>query len=238
MSSSGAGLSRRLTPVLVRNCDLLTFGPNRPKLKFPVSLTTADTRMGRPREFDPEDALDEAVEVFWTQGSDATSLRDLLEAMDLSKSSFYQTYGSKGELYLRCIDRYRRRVVTRMRQDLERAASARAFIEEVFWALTRDLDAENGRRPCLVMNDSGDVERRAEAVARRMRRGAEQFEAVFRTAVERAQQEGDVPPEKDPEALARYLMSSRSGLLAVRKAGASATTLRDIVEVTLSALDP
>jgi len=198
---------------------------------------TADTNVGRPREFDPEDALDEAVEVFWTQGFDATSLRDLLRAMDLSKSSFYQTYGSKGELYLRCIDRYRDRVATRMMQDLERAESARAFIEDAFRALTRDLDAENGRRPCLVMNDSGDVERREAAVARRMQQGAERFEAVFRTAVARAQREGDVPPHKDPDALARYLMSSRSGLLAVRKAGASEDELRDIVAVTLSALD-
>jgi TetR/AcrR family transcriptional repressor of nem operon len=193
--------------------------------------------VGRPREFDPEDALDEAVEVFWTQGFDATSLRDLLDAMGLSKSSFYQTYGSKGELYLQCIDRYRDRVADRMMRDLEQAESARAFIENAFRALTRDLDAENGRRPCLVMNDSGDVERREEPVARRMRRGAEQFEAVFRAAVERAQREGDVPPEKEAAALARYLMSSRSGLLAVRKAGAPEAELRDVVEITLSALD-
>jgi len=198
---------------------------------------TPDTTVGRPREFDPEDALDEAVEVFWTQGFDATSLRDLLEAMDLSKSSFYQTYGSKGELYLECIDRYRDRVVARMMQDLEQADSARAFIEDAFRTLTRNLDAENGRRPCLVMNDSGDVERREEAVARRMQQGAAQFETVFRTAIERAQEAGDVSPKKDPEALARYLMSSRSGLLAVRKAGASEDELQDIVEVTLSALD-
>jgi TetR/AcrR family transcriptional repressor of nem operon len=193
--------------------------------------------MGRPREFDPEDALDAAVEVFWTQGYDATSLRDLLRAMDLSKSSFYQTYGSKGDLYLDCLDRYRHRIVDRMRRDLARAESGRAFIETTFRRLARSLDAPNGRRPCLVMNDSGDVERREAAVARRVRRGAEQFEAVFRAAVERAQREGDVPAETDAGALARYLVSSRSGLLAVRKAGASAATLRDIVDVTLSTLD-
>ena len=193
--------------------------------------------MGRPREFDPEDALDAAVEVFWTQGYDATSLRDLLGAMDLSKSSFYQTYGSKGDLYLDCLDRYRHRIVDRMRRDLARAESGRAFIETTFRRLARSLDAPNGRRPCLVMNDSGDVERREAAVARRVQRGAEQFEAVFRAAVERAQREGDVPAETDAGALARYLVSSRSGLLAVRKAGASAATLRDIIDVTLSALD-
>jgi TetR/AcrR family transcriptional repressor of nem operon len=124
-----------------------------------------------------------------------------------------------------------------MMQDLEQADSGRAFIGDAFRSLAHNLDAPNGRRPCLVMNDSGDVERREEAVARRMQNGAEQFESVFRAAVERAQQEGDVPPEKDADALARYLMSSRSGLLAVRKAGASEAELRDVIDVTLSALD-
>lgn len=193
--------------------------------------------MGRPREFDAEEALDEAVEVFWTQGYDATSLRDLLEAMELSKSSFYQTYGSKGDLYLECIDRYRHRITSEMMAALGRARSAREFIEDAFLGIARGLDEPNGRRPCLVMNDSGDVERRAEAVARRVQRGAAQFEKVFRTAVERAQREGDIPAETDAGALARYLVSSRSGLLAMRKAGASEEELRDIIEVTLAALD-
>jgi len=193
--------------------------------------------MGRPREFDPDAALDRAVDVFWTQGFDATSLRDLLQAMDLSKSSFYQTFSSKGELYLRCLDRYRNRIADRMMHDLQQADSGRAFIESVFRGLARDLDQPNGRRACLIMNDAGDVERREEAVALRMRLGAAQFEGVFRAAVERAQREGDISPETDAQALARYLMSSRSGLLAVRKAGASKSELQDIIDVTLSALN-
>jgi len=193
--------------------------------------------MGRPREFDPEVALDRAVDVFWTQGFDATSLRDLLQAMDLSKSSFYQTFSSKGELYLRCLDRYRNRIADQMMHDLQQAESGRAFIESVFRGLARDLDRPNGRRACLIMNDAGDVERREEAVALRMRLGAAQFEGVFRAAVERAQREGDIRSGKDAQALARYLVSSRSGLLAVRKAGASKSELQDIIDVTLSALD-
>ncbi len=193
--------------------------------------------MARPREFDVEDALDDAVEVFWTKGYDAASLQDLLRAMDLSKSSFYQTFDSKSSLYLKCLDRYRTRIVDQMRRDLEETPSGRAFIESEFRDLARGLDQPHGRRPCLVMNDSGDAERRADAVAQRVQRGAEQFEQVFRTAVERAQRDGDIPDEADAGALARYLVSSRSGLLAMRKAGASADELRDVIDVTLSALD-
>ena len=62
--------------------------------------------MARPREFDEAAALDRAMEVFWKQGYQNTSLDDLLEAMGIQRGSFYNTFGSKRETYLRAIDRY------------------------------------------------------------------------------------------------------------------------------------
>ncbi len=61
--------------------------------------------IGRPLQFDPEQVLDAAMQVFWASGYDATSLQDLLQAMRLSKSSFYQTFGSKQQLFERCLRR-------------------------------------------------------------------------------------------------------------------------------------
>jgi TetR/AcrR family transcriptional repressor of nem operon len=62
--------------------------------------------LGRPLEFNPATVLDAAIEVFWRKGYVATSMLDLLEAMDLSKSSLYQTFGSKQKLFERCLARY------------------------------------------------------------------------------------------------------------------------------------
>ena len=56
--------------------------------------------MARPREFDEDEVLEQAMQVFWRRGYRATSLNDLLAAMDLSKSSFYETFGTKRELLL------------------------------------------------------------------------------------------------------------------------------------------
>lgn len=193
--------------------------------------------MGRPLEFDKEEALERAMHVFWTRGYEATSLRHLLNAMDLSKSSFYQSFESKQALFQRCINRYRRAVAAQMYGDLKQAASGHAFIKEAFHRITKKVNEPGGRRGCLVMNTASHVAAREPEIAALVAEGAAQFEQIFRAAVERAQQEGDIPADNDARSLARYLVSSRSGLMAMAKSGASQAELEDIVAVTLSALE-
>ncbi len=193
--------------------------------------------MGRPLEFDKDEALEQAMHVFWTRGYDATSLRDLLEAMELSKSSFYQSFGSKGALFQRCINRYRGQVAGRMRRELDRAPSARAFIEDAFRSITGKVHEPDGRRGCLIMNTASHMATRDRDVAALVAEGAAQFETLFRRAIERAQREGDIPADRESRVLARYLVSSRSGLMAMAKAGASKRDLEEVVSVILAALD-
>jgi TetR/AcrR family transcriptional repressor of nem operon len=66
-------------------------------------------------QFDPGQALASAMSLFWRKGYEATSLQDLLKATGLSKSSLYQTFGSKRALFERSLDLYRREMVARMR---------------------------------------------------------------------------------------------------------------------------
>ena len=63
--------------------------------------------MGRPKTFDETAALDQAMQVFWAKGYAPTSLTDLLAATGLSKSSLYETFGSKHDLFLKALERYR-----------------------------------------------------------------------------------------------------------------------------------
>ena len=62
--------------------------------------------MPRPKEFIPDDAIEKAMQVFWHKGYEATSMEDLLSAMDLNRGSLYDTFGDKRQLFLKVIDRY------------------------------------------------------------------------------------------------------------------------------------
>ena len=86
-------------------------------------------------EFDPEVALAKAMGVFWSQGYEATSTTDLMSAMGLSKSSLYQTFGSKRELFVRCLDHYSDNSSRRLREKLDDADSGKQFLIDFFGRL-------------------------------------------------------------------------------------------------------
>jgi len=73
---------------------------------------------GRPVEFDRNVALEEAMQLFWSRGYEATSLPELLERMGIARSSFYQSFGSKQDLFLEAVERYRDHLVAGLRASL------------------------------------------------------------------------------------------------------------------------
>lgn len=195
------------------------------------------TTIGRPLEFDPDSALETAMQLFWTQGYEHTSVQDLLNAMNLSKSSLYQAFGSKQQLFRQCVSRYTDFLTGRLREGLAGAPSGRRFIEAFLNAVLTDLDGDAQRRGCLVMNTASEFAQNEADIARDVAQSIERFRGVLQAAVERAQREGDIPPGRDARQLANYLVSSMSGLKNQAKAGADAETLRGIIAVILMALD-
>jgi TetR/AcrR family transcriptional repressor of nem operon len=63
--------------------------------------------MARPKEFDKDEALQKAMNVFWCRGFEATSMQDVVDAMGIKRQSLYDTFGGKHQLYLAALDRYR-----------------------------------------------------------------------------------------------------------------------------------
>lgn len=191
---------------------------------------------GRPLEFNPDEAIDRGVELFWSKGYEATSLSDLLDDMKISKSSFYQAFGSKHELFEQCLARFRERQVTRMRAALDGSASAKRFIRSMLAAIVADAAKMETPKGCLIMNTATEFAGRDAAVARLVSHATSDFADVFAAAIRRAQRDGEIAPERDAEALARYVVSTISGLKTMVKAGFSPKAVDEVVEVAMGAL--
>src|ERR1700722_8214731 len=86
--------------------------------------------MGRPREFDVDEALDQAMEVFWRKGFEGTSIPDLTEAMGINRPSLYAAFGNKESLFGKVLDRYSEKSGTFMREALSEP-TARQVVEKM-----------------------------------------------------------------------------------------------------------
>lgn len=193
--------------------------------------------MARPREFDTTEALNEAMQVFWTKGFEATSLNDLIGAMKLSKSSFYDTFGSKHEVFLAAIEHYKKTVTAQVSAVSELDAPARKLIGSLFERAVERMTEEDGRRGCFLNNCAVEVALHDPAAAKLIGGGFAIMEDTFFALVQRGQAEGEVGADKDPRALARYLTSSLNGIMVMGKAGPGREALSDVARIALTALD-
>jgi TetR/AcrR family transcriptional regulator, transcriptional repressor for nem operon len=193
--------------------------------------------IGRPREFDTEQALEAAMQVFWSKGYEATSLSDLITAMKISKSSFYQTFENKHQLFENCINYYLDTFIGNMTDSLRKARTGRAFIEDTFYSMADEAKPSCDRRGCLILNCASEFAQKDPVIAALITKSIKKVTDVYLEAVKRAQQEGNISPNKKPLPLARYLLSSRNGLTTMIKAGASPAEVKEVTQVILATLD-
>jgi len=176
------------------------------------------------------------MQLFWSRGFEATSLQGLLESMGIARSSFYQAFGSKQEVFLLTVERYRDDLVGELRAAMQKADSGLAFIEDTLKSVAEDTQCADGRRGCLVFNTATEFGQKDPEVAGRVAASIDAFTRVFTDAVRRAQEEGDVPPERDPKLLGRHVVCTMSGLRTLAKAGARSSELVAIADLAMRSL--
>ena len=153
--------------------------------------------MPRPKEFSPDEALAKAMEVFWAQGYEATTVQDLVDAMGINRFSLYDTFGDKRSLFLSALDRYGASIANESLSALEGAEDGMAAIRAFFLGQVERFSGEEGRRGCLMANCTAELAGRDDDAAERSRRALEGIQRAFRSALGRAQVAGDIGPDRD-----------------------------------------
>jgi TetR/AcrR family transcriptional repressor of nem operon len=194
--------------------------------------------VARTKEFDPDAALQAALELFWRRGYEATSMSDLVEHLGVGRASLYATFGNKRELYLKALERYEQGLLPDLLADLARPGPALPGVRSLVRRYAVEATAEDLRgRGCFVTNTAAELAPHDPVAARRVERNWDQLETVLHSSLTRARDQGELPPGRDPVALARMLLVLLQGMRVVGKASADPARVRDAAEQALALLD-
>ena len=192
---------------------------------------------GRPREFDVEDAVSDAMHVFWTRGYHATSLTDLLEGTGLSRGSLYKAFGDKKSLVLRALQGYADAGLEELGEALAAPGSAKAAIRAALSIYIPLSAGSTGQRGCMVMATAAEMLPHDPEVSARVQDTFGQIQALLAAAVRRGQATGEIPTHQDARDMARFLACQIEGMRLVGKVGASRRDMAAVVAAAMRSLD-
>ena len=192
--------------------------------------------MGRNYEFNREETLNRAMQVFWQKGYKATSMKDLIDEMGIQPGSIYNTFGDKHSLFIEALNHYGDVVTTNTLKLLEKEGSPLENLKSFFNEIVI-RPADKKCRGCLVVNSVVELSPHDDETADIVKNIMKKIESSFYNCLLNAQRKGEIPENKDIKALSRYFASSTHGLLVTGKANASQEELQDVVDIIFESLN-
>lgn len=193
--------------------------------------------VGRPRSFDAEQVLEQAMHVFWTKGYDGAGITDLEAATGLGRQSLYGAFGDKRALFLRVVDFYFANVLEPgFVAVLDAKGSGRANIERIFagWQMVASAPDFHG---CLVGNTATHMKSQDDEIAEVLRRKLRLLEDAFARAIERGIDDGEIRACIDPRTTARALLTFAQGLSVIAQVNKDPAFVANIVDAARRLLD-
>ena len=193
--------------------------------------------MARIREFDRTIVLRKAIEVFWTRGFDSTNLPELLEAMGLSKSSLYDTFGDKKKLFEEAIDLYVKEIAFSKVEMLVNAGSVKIGFQAFFAEQIRCCTDRKFPGGCFLVNTAISLNNVPPPLAKKIRKSVEKMHALFLSQIQKGQKAGEIPHVKDASALASAIIGTSMGMNVMARVNIQdVRTLEQMVETTMNAI--
>ena len=195
--------------------------------------------VGRPRDFDEDEVLEQATALFWSKGYGPTSLNDLLDEMTISRQSLYNTFGGKEQLFHRALEHYVKTRVSPTLAAMEAEDADLGAIEAYFEALAcGSTDPGTPRRGCLMVNTIVEHANQDCEAATTIKRFSGRIEKALLNALRGADKANQVKPHLQIRDAVKFLAMVVQGLMVVSKTGVSRKQQRATVQLALDAIRP
>ena len=192
---------------------------------------------GPDKQFDPEIALDKAMQLFWAKGYSATGLTELLETMEIGRKSLYDTFGNKRALYIKALDRYSQTTVGKLYRALN--DPDRPALKNVR-AVMRGFAEEHAApmsRGCLLGVSLAQFRVDDAEMAGVLRIHMQRVERAYHKAFSKAQADGELKLSTNVRNLARLFMSAHQGLALIGRVAETKELPHGIVNGALAVLE-
>lgn len=184
------------------------------------------------KRFDIDETLTRAMETFWANGFEATSMQDLVSATGVNRASLYATYGDKRELFLTSIKKYDGEIRRRMLAELAATKTPSEAIAALFDKFIAQTMQPQGNWGCFLVNTALELAAHDDELAELVNAAQDEIEAFFLAMIRKGQQSGEFDLGLDAAAAAHQALASLLGMLVMirsRPKEAFLTAVRDSV---------
>ena len=192
--------------------------------------------MPRPKAYDPDTVLEQAMLLFWEKGYEATGLEDLEERMGINRFSIYSTFKSKQQLFLAALDRYEEHVGATNREQLTAGGAGLSAIKRMFKGLTTAAEQGN-RMGCFVCNCVIERSLVDPDTAGRVTDHFARLEDTLHSVLQTARKKGEIQGKQNLRDCARYLVVTLQGLQVSLRMGQASATVKKVVRLILHEVD-
>ncbi|GGG04474.1 TetR family transcriptional regulator [Paenibacillus albidus] len=190
--------------------------------------------MGRTKEFEINEVLDKAIQLFWMQGYEKTSMQDLVDFMGIHRRSIYDTFGDKHALYMKALQRYKSIQNKKLRLLVEKQEPVKELIRRF---LESSIKKEGEPLGCFIVNSGVELGVIDPEVAFLVEESYSITEKLLYDLIQTGQQRGELRASLEPEAISHYLMNAWLGLRTMVKTATEQRKLTSIIHTILNTLD-
>lgn len=191
--------------------------------------------MARSKDFEVNIVLDKAMDLFWRQGYEKTSIQELVTHMGIHRRSMYDTFGDKHALYMEALDRYRSIQEKNIKIRIQPPISAKQAIRQMFEMTI--CTEENHPKGCLIVNTAVELAMYDSEAAAQVTEDFLNTEQLFYELLVSGQQTGEIAEHHNALKLSVFLNNVWVGLRVMVKATEDTEKLTSIMDTTLAVLN-
>ncbi|MEU1371965.1 TetR/AcrR family transcriptional regulator [Streptomyces sp. NPDC005803] len=192
--------------------------------------------MGRPKQFDPETAVEQAMQVFWRRGYSGTSPQCLIDTLGIGKGSLYNAFGGKRQLFDLALRHYLDAHAAAMDALLEESGPVKERLRGTLHLLADTDFADPERRGCLAMNTAMEFGHDDAALAAMVREMLDRTDRTLQALLEEGQRAGDITLERDARDLAALLLNTVTGLRVMARIESGPDRMKRAIDTTVDLL--